>query len=74
MSNSVEHKGFLIYSDPIPRGELGWGAKVSLVNTATVPAVATSPIIWERTYATHEEAYQAGIDAAIQGIDAGGLP
>ena len=73
MSDFVRWKGYLIKSDPTQRGELGWGVQASIINTA-MPATVTSPIIWEQTYATYQEAYQAGIVAAIKEIDAGNLP
>ena len=73
MSDFVRWKDYLIKSDPTPRGQL-WGAKVTLLDTTKEPIVATSPIIWEQTYATYQEAYQAGIDATIRQIDAGNLP
>lgn len=74
MSNFVLWNGYLINSDPTPRGELGWGAMVTILDTTNVPVVATGPIILEQNYAKHGEAYQAGIDAAIQGLSRGVLP
>jgi len=74
MSDFVRWRGYLIKSDPTPRGDLGWGAMATLLDTTNVPAVATSPIIWEATYATPQEAYQAGVEAAIRQIDARSLP
>lgn len=70
MAEPIKHKDYLIFSEASPRGELGWGAKVTVLDAKRTPAQTTWPPWFSSvSYSTEQEAREAGVKAAIEKID-----
>ncbi len=69
----IPYRDYFIDSKPTPRDGGGWSASVAIWDTAGVEVQAVWPAEFiARTYATDEEARQAGIAAGKHWIE--GMP